>query len=96
MLNVGTSRGDDLSEHACSLLRSTLNVPDAVPHDLRFSLGSSDVLPRVVALLSDGKERQDIELNRLMGSGVLEPVRDDRKETDSADTRQEQHVVNPQ
>lgn len=67
-----------------------------VPHDLRFSLGSSDVLPRVVALLSDGKEHQDTELNRLMRSGVLEPVRDDRKRADSADTSQEQHVVNPQ
>ncbi|KAK9899283.1 DHS-like NAD/FAD-binding domain-containing protein [Cystobasidium minutum MCA 4210] len=78
MVNVGTSRGDDL-----------------VPNDMRFSLGSSDVLTRVALLLSNGKEKQDPVLDNLLRSGIMEPVID-KQRPGNADGAAGEHVVNPQ
>ena len=46
-----------------------------VPNDLRFSLGSSDVLTRVAVLLSKGQEKRDPLLEKLMSSGVMDTVK---------------------
>jgi len=81
MLNVGTSRGDDL-----------------IPEQLRFSLGSSDVLSRVALQLANGKEKVDSTLNRLLTSGIMDPVKDDpRPQNVQPGEKQEEYgVVNPQ
>lgn len=50
-------------------------------------------------MLSDGKEQRDSELNRLLHSGILEPVRDDLQKGQSispSGEAEEEHVVNPQ
>jgi NAD-dependent deacetylase sirtuin 4 len=102
MLNVGTSRGDDLGESSPFIpFSDSNNSPlsvlhfNSVPSDLRFSLGSSDVLTRVALLLANGKERQDALLDNLLRSGVMETVID-KPSPETAGNAVQQHVVNPQ
>lgn len=68
---------------------------------MRFSLGSTDVLTRVVAALSNGREKEDALLDRLMKSGVMDPVKDDPPPTAQASSEggamaPGQSVVRPQ
>lgn len=65
---------------------------------MRFSLGSSDVLTRVAAALANGRERTDYSLDKLLRSGILDPVKDDQGPTGGASEpgEKEKYVVNPQ
>jgi hypothetical protein len=68
-----------------------------VPSDMRFSLGSSDVLTRVALLLSNGREKQDKKLDELLRSGVMETVVDKpASQPGEKENASFQHVVNPQ
>lgn len=113
MLNVGTSRGDDMSKSfrfvrdCWATVLIGLLLVCAVPDDLRFSLGSSDILSRVALLLSNGQEKQDKVLDTLLRSGVMDPVIDEpgRKashqqsqhtKNDFSDESRWSYVVNPQ
>lgn len=99
MLNVGTSRGDDLSkcgESWCLLHSIDEALEIVVPEDMRFSLGSSDVLTRVAAALAAGKEKQDKTLGLLLKSGIYDPVKDNLPPSVSPGEREGQDVVRPQ
>ena len=99
MVNVGTSRGDDLGE---LIFESDMKagywfdkLSLTVPSDMRFSLGSSDVLTRVALLLSNGREKDDPVLDNLLRSGIMETVVD-KPQSGRPDGTATENVVNPQ
>lgn len=66
---------------------------------MRFSLGSSDILSRVALQLARGKEKTDATLDRLLTSGIMDPVKDDYRgsKADPGEKGEVEYgVVNPQ